>query len=74
MPEYDEMPEYAEAIKIELKKRDILLMKNVLGEICYGANPMLDVEFSTLLGFNKEYVEKFCAFLKNFMDENDISE
>lgn len=74
MTGYDEMPQYATSVAVELKKRDILLIRNILREICYGGHPMLEVEFETLLGngFNKKYVGNLCTFFRKIMDENGI--
>ena len=64
--------QYEDKISIELNKEDIVLIRNMLFHICFGDHKMLEVEFGTLLGFEKEYVYNLYLFFEKIMNENGI--
>ena len=67
--------QYEHKITIDIKKKDILLIRNILAEVCYGAHPVKEEgRFEKLFGSTEKYAGDLCFFFKKTMDENDIVE
>ncbi len=63
-----------ESITLKIKKKDVVLIKNVFREVCCGAYALDTVEFDTLLGSDQKYTDDLLFEFQKIMDDNSIVE
>ncbi len=58
-------------VQCELSKNEILMIKNCLGEICYGIEL---AEFYTRVGYTREEIDSLVKTFKKIVVDFDIEE
>lgn len=61
-------------LTLQLSEEDLILFKNALAEVCFGAYAIEESEFATLFGDKKERAASVCKQLKHIMDDLSIVE
>ncbi len=61
----------SDEIECSITKQELLMIKNCLGEVCFGMNVS---EFQTRVGFSREDVGSYVKELKTLIEELSIEE
>ena len=58
----------------EFTEEELITLKNVLCEVCWGASAIEEFEFQTLIGQDREYTGNLCKEIRQLMDDLNIVE
>ena len=61
-------------ILCKFTEQELIVIKNVIAEVCWGASAIDEFEFQTLIGKNREFTGNIGKQIKKIIDDLGIEE